>query len=369
MNFQTEVQSKVYPAPVHTRPRTETDVRVERLTPDLERAWDNYVADASDCSPFHELGWMRAVGRVYGHRPHYFTARAGNDGSLSGVLPLFEVRGPLTGHALISVPYGVSGGASADNAAVATVLHDHTKSLADDLSVRYAEVRAAEPIPGYSSRNDYVSFRKAIPDDPKDVLETYPRKARAAIRNAIKKFGLQARFGHELLDDFYKLYALSLRRLASPPHAKAFFRELLREFGERCIVQLVYHEGCAIAGCISFRFQNEILPYWAGIDTKHNDTNASNFLYYSLMQHAVGLKLEIFDFGRTRLDNEGGCRFKMHQGFEPLPLAYSTYSPGGEQPPDLRPSNRKFSLAQTVWKRLPLSVVKLSSRTITRWLP
>ncbi|MEX2286544.1 MAG: FemAB family XrtA/PEP-CTERM system-associated protein [Planctomycetaceae bacterium] len=363
-----ELQSEILRPPVHSLPRTDSDIRVHELTPDYEGAWNDYVAEAADCSPFHELGWMRAVERIYRHRPRYLVASSGS-GRLMGVLPLFEVAGPFTGRALISVPYAVSGGASAVNEAVATALHDRTKLLAERMSVRYAEIRAADPIAGFSSKNDYVSFRKPIPDYPKDVLDTYPRKARAAVRNAIKRFGLQSRFGHELLDEFYKLYALSLRRLGSPPHAKSFFRELLHEFGDRCIVQLVYHEGRAIAGVISFRFQHEILPYWAGIDVRYNHTNASNFLYYSLMEHAIGLKLEIFDFGRTRIDNEGGCRFKIHQGFDPLPLAYSTYSPAGTPPPDLRPSNRKFGIAQAVWRRLPLGVVTMSAKTVTRWLP
>ena len=145
-----------------------------------------------------------------------------------------------------------------------------------------------------------------------------------------------------MLDEFYRLYAISLRRLGSPPHAKSFFQALLKEFGDRFIVQLVYHEGRAIAGVVSFRYQNEILPYWAGIDVRYNHTNASNFVYYSLMEHAVGLGIEIFDFGRTRVDNEGGCRFKIHQGFDPLPLTYSTYSPAGTPPPGPSPQQSQI---------------------------
>jgi FemAB-related protein (PEP-CTERM system-associated) len=296
-------------------------------------------------------------------------ARDGKSGSVLGVLPLFEVNGPFTGRALISVPYAVYGGASAVNEKVAAKLYESARALADRISVRFAEFRTADPVEGLVSRHEYFTFRKRMPDDAKDVLASYPKKARAAIRNAVAKFDLRSQFGHELLDEFYRLYAISLRRLASPPHSKRFFKCIVKEFGERAIVQVVYHGKQPIAGVFSFSFQNQILPYWAGIDTDFNHMNSSNFAYYSLMEHAIGLGLEIFDFGRTRADNEGGCNFKRNQGFEPYALNYCTYSPKGESPPDLRPSNSKFSAAQEVWKRLPLGIVTLSARTVTKWLP
>src|SRR5205823_13516976 len=124
----------------------------------------------------------------------------------------------------------------------------------------------------------------------------------------------------------------SLRRLGSPPHSRRFFRQLLEAFGERCIVQVVFRESEPVAGCVSLVFKNQILPYFAGIDDRFSRLNTSNYLYYALMEHAVGRGLEVFDFGRTRKDNEGGCQFKINQGFEPEPLDYSFFVRRGELP-------------------------------------
>lgn len=363
MKLESEIARSLKPP----ESRIDDDVQICELQPDQEQAWQDFVLQTGCASPFHEIGWKHAVERVYGHRPRYLVAQSRDQ--IVGVLPLFEVKGPFTGRALISVPYAVYGGASSNNHEIDMLLYDSARELADGLSVKFAEFRTADPVDGLVSRPDYVTFRKRMPDDAKDVLDSYPKKARAAIRHAISKFHLQSFFGHELLDAFYRLYAVSLRRLASPPHAKSFFEKLLEEFGSRAIVQVVYQQRVPIAGVFSFQFQNQILPYWAGIDAQFNHMNSSNFAYYSLMEHAVGLGLEIFDFGRTRTDNEGGCSFKRNQGFDPFPLNYCTYSPSGETPPDLRPSNRKFSAAQEVWKRLPLGLVTLSARTVTRWLP
>src|SRR5690349_12654003 len=69
--------------------------------------WDAYVTAAPEATFFHRIGWMRAVRDVYGHRPRYFAARDPESGRICGILPLVAVSGPLTGRALVSIPYAV----------------------------------------------------------------------------------------------------------------------------------------------------------------------------------------------------------------------------------------------------------------------
>jgi FemAB-related protein (PEP-CTERM system-associated) len=344
-------------------------VRVFELRPELHAHWQEYVRCSPRATLFHDLGWMRAVQSTYGHRPHYLLAQSAQTGAIRGVLPLFLVSGPFTGRALISMPYAVYGGVVADDVGAEAALVTEAKHLSERTEARYTELRQELRADGFAVKGHYFTFRTRMPKDAKEVLARYPRKSRAAIRQAIDKFGLKSQFGHELLGEFYRTYLRSLRRLGSPPHRRRFFQRLLDEFGERCIVQVVYHDQEPAAGCVSLVYRNQILPYFAGIDDRYSRLNTSNYLYFALMQHAVGMGLEIFDFGRTRRDNEGGCQFKINQGFEPEPLDYSFHAPDGGQPPDLRPSNPKFSLAQAVWRRLPLAAVSLFGGILTRWLP
>jgi lipid II:glycine glycyltransferase (peptidoglycan interpeptide bridge formation enzyme) len=208
-----------------------------------------------------------------------------------------------------------------------------------------------------------------MPATSADVLASYPGKARNKIRQSINTFQLKTKTGPELLDRFYDLYVLSLRRLASPPHKKAFFERLLANFGERCVVHLVYHGQTPVAGALAFKFRDCIAPYFVGLDQSFGRMNTSNFLYYSLMVQAIDAGLSVFDLGRTRQDNTGGCDFKTNQGFQPEPLHYGYYSPDGNAAPDLRHSNPKFSLAKAVWQKLPLSCVSLAGGIVTRWIP
>ena len=345
------------------------DVTVSPFLAEHSAAWTNYVAQAPAATVFHELGWMAAVQDVYRHRPHYLVARDATGSRTVGILPLFEVRGPFTGLALISSPYAVNGGIIADHPGAEGALMLAAQSLARQLKVRYLEIRQPGGHLGLAEKSHHYAFRKTMSESPSDVLSSFPRKARAAIRHAIDRHKLTTRFGPQLLGVFHRLYVASLRRLGSPPHSRRFFQRLLQEYGDRCWIQIVYQADTPVAGVISLRFKDQILPYFAGIDEHYSRLNTSNFMYYSLMEQAVTAGLRIFDFGRTRQDNVGGCEFKTNQGFEPEPLTYSFYSPSNVAPPDLRPSNRKFSLAQAVWRRLPLSSVSFVGGIVTRWLP
>jgi FemAB-related protein (PEP-CTERM system-associated) len=343
-------------------------VAIRPLTAELRVMWDGYARGQSEGSPFHESLWLEAGCRTYGHRLQALAA-VNDQGAIAGILPTCQVSGPFTGRALISAPYGVYGRVLADSDTARDALLSEARRRADELGVRYLEIRQGQPLEGFEGRCQYYTFRRTLPERPEDVLGTFPKKARAAVRHAIDRYKLTARFGPELLDTFYRLYTVSLRRLASPGHSKAFLKRLVEGYGPRCLVQVVYHEGTPVAGCLSLTFRNQVLPYFAGIDDRYSRLNTSNFLYYSLMEEAVRRGLQVFDFGRTRQDNEGGCQFKINQGFEPEPLHYSYYIPRGGTLPDLRPSNPKFSLAQAVWKRLPLPVAAAAGGIVTRWLP
>ncbi len=77
------------------------------------RQWDEFVQAHPRSSPFHLLAWKRTIEESFRYRPYYLVARGG--GRVRAVLPLFLVRNPLLGKALISSPFAVYGGILADS--------------------------------------------------------------------------------------------------------------------------------------------------------------------------------------------------------------------------------------------------------------
>jgi hypothetical protein len=369
-------------------------VRVTELDGSTAGRWDDYVARHPEATFFHTLIWRDAVAEAFGHSSHYLLAWRAD--RVVGVFPLTRVDSRLAGTLLVSVPYAVYGGTLADDDQTHDALLDAAMELAARMRAQWLDVRSIHARwPRLPVLDRYVTFRKPLPDDPDRVLAEMPRKARAAARQARERYGLVSRFGDQLLDAVWGLYSQSMRRLASPNYPIRFFRALLersalsppkgtrtktgarrqepedssrvgpsRASGPGHVVQVVEHQGRPIAGLVSFIYRDTMLPYFAGCDERFEKYHPNHVMYLAAMEKGVELGCREFDFGRTRVDNQGSYDFKRFQGFEPTPLQYQYFVPEGGRAPDLTPSNPGLQLGRRVWPRLPLAV----TRPLGAWL-
>jgi FemAB-related protein (PEP-CTERM system-associated) len=258
---------------------------------------------------------------------------------------------------LVSVPYGVGGGILAQDAEACTALFGVARKMANARRCRAIDLRSElASVPGISTIDRYLGFRREMPEEAKDVLSWLPRKARAAARNARNKFQLTISFGDENLETVWRLYTLSMRRLASLAYPLAFFEKLIAHTPNQHIVSLVRWNGRPVAGLVSFLFRDRVLPYFIGTTDDARRCSAANFIYLTAMERGVSDGYRVFDFGRTRRDNTGSFDFKRFNGFSPEPLGYQMYTMPGHSPPDLSPTNPKFRAARCVWPHLPLRV-------------
>ncbi len=325
--------------------------------------WRTYVDNHADATVFHGLAWLDAVHASFPHRPHYLMVVS--SGRVTGVLPLFEVRSMLGGTLLISVPYAVYGGALVDEQASAIALLDAVRRLADRRGARMVDLRSRTALWSQVEHVErYVTFVKQLPECSGDVLKTLPRKARAEARRARERFKLGVRFESADIDVVWALYSRSMRRLGSPNVPRRFFHELIAAMPRHHIVSVITHEGRPVAGLLSFIHRDTVMPYYVGADDSARSFGANNYVYATLMEHAVDHGWRTFDFGRSRVDNQGSYDFKKNQGFEPQPLGYQMYVPAGKAAPNLTPGNPRFRMAQAIWRRLPLPV----TRPLGAWL-
>src|SRR5262245_43861411 len=77
----------------------------------------------------------------YGLHHHPYLLEATEDGRTVGLLPLVLVRSFLFGRFLVGLPYLNTGGVIASEEEVALKLIDRAAALADELRVRYLELR------------------------------------------------------------------------------------------------------------------------------------------------------------------------------------------------------------------------------------
>lgn len=328
--------------------------------------WDAFVRSTRGGSPFHLLAWRRAVERTYGHLAHYLMAV--HDGSVAGVLPLFEVRGLFGRKGLVSVPYGVYGGICASSTEARVGLLEGARAVARQVGASYIELRHR---PGNEvdlpTKELYVTFSRPISASEDDNLKAIPRKQRRMTRQGLKH-GLRAEFGLQHLEVFWHIYAHSVHALGSPVYSRHLFQAIAKEFGKDCSLLTIWKEETPVAGVLSLFFEDQVLPYYGGALREALPYAVNDFMYWELLCHAAQAGYRMFDFGRSR-EGTGAYRFKRHWGFEPVPLPYQYVLRDGTEMPNINPSNPKMHFAVEAWKRMPLALSKVIGPRVTRFLP
>ena len=307
---------------------------------------DRFVLEHPDATPFHRPQWSRAVAAGTGCRAHYLVAEQG--GSITGILPLSEIRSPLFGASLASAGFAVGGGVLAFSDDVSAALTDAAVALAGRRRCPTIELRGgALPQSWHRSEGVYAGFERPLPAGEEAILKAIPRKQRAEVRKALDN-QLDVAIGTDL-DSHYRVYAASVRNLGTPVFPRRLFREMLAEFGEDADVTVIARAGEPLSTVFSLYMNGTVYPYWGGGTEQARGARANELLYFALMKHAAARGCTRFDFGRSKLGT-GAFSFKKNWGFEPEPLVYARWGEARE----INPLSPKYRLQVAAWKRLPL---------------
>ncbi len=326
---------------------------VKLMQPHDRARWDAFVDACPDATFFHRAGWQRVIEQSFGQKTWFYYAE--QDGDIVGVLPLSEVNSRLFGHSLAAMHFCVYGGVAAVSDAARAALDGAADQLARQLKVGHLEYRgmaAAHPgDPAWTTKDLYVTFRKAITADDDENLNAIPRKQRAMVRKGIK-LGLIGEVDDNV-ERMFAAYASSVHRLGTPVFPKKYFALLKEEFGDACEVRVITQNGALVAAVLSFYWRDEVVPYYGGGMPLARDVAGNDFMYWNLMQAAAARGARLFDFGRSKLGT-GAYDFKKNWGFtaQPLPYEYRLY--GAAELPDNNPLNPKYQLFIKLWKKLPL---------------
>jgi FemAB-related protein (PEP-CTERM system-associated) len=329
--------------------------------------WDAYVRSHPMGTCFHLEPWRQVVRDSLGHKLRCLAAQDAQ-GRVVGVLPLAEMKSPLFGHTLTSLPGGVECGVLADDDHIARLLASAAREQGVTSKVSHIELRhRAQQLPDWAQHDSlYFSFRKEIPATPEAALLAIPRKQRAEVRKGIAAgctFEIDASS-----DRFYAMYADNVHRHGTPGFSKNHFDTIAARFGKECEFAIVKNAaGKPVSGVMSLYFGEIVFPYYAGDYVEAREISANDFKYYHLMVHAYSRGARWFDFGRSKLDT-GPYKFKKYWGFEPVPYHYEFALLNRDEIPQVNPSNPKYAKVIEIWRRLPRALVNRIGHPLARHL-
>jgi FemAB-related protein (PEP-CTERM system-associated) len=328
--------------------------------------WDALLSGFQGTSFCHLGGWRRIMTDVLGHAAHYRVALDG-EGTVRGLLPMVRVKSRLFGDYLLSMPF-LSYGGPVGTPGAREALASDAASAAESMGVDLMELRARESLPGELE----VSDRKitVLLELPQTVEELWEKGLKAKVRSQVRrpmKAGMEARTGQDLTAPFYSVFSRTMRDLGTPVLPRKFFEEIALSFPGQvlfCTVEL--GDEPVAAGC-GFLWEGEFEITWAGSSRTHSKMAPNMLLYWTLMEETVARGGHTFNFGRCT-PGSGTHRFKRQWGGRDQDLPWAQWRSGTVSATPA-PTGRRYEVATSLWRKLPLSLANRIGPMISRNLP
>jgi serine/alanine adding enzyme len=341
---------------------------VHDLDPGAEAAWRDFVAASPAADYCHDLAWREVIASTYGASPGYLIDR-GAGGELLGVCPAFRLKSLAGKGSWVCLPFLDYGGPLSGDAGslgrLAAALRERAAAQRMPL-----EIRSSHPLAGLDLvPNEKVAM--VLPLEP-GGQEAYWKSLDAKVRNQVRKAEkskVEVRWGREeLLDDFYSVFAVNMRDLGSPVHARALFANVLRHF-PGAAVGTAYREGRCIGGLFRILWKKTLAIPWASTLKEERVHSPNNALYWESIRFAYASDCRAVDFGRSS-KGEGTYKFKLQWLAQESPLCWYPFDAQGQPKGRVdHLASGKLQLAARIWSRLPLPVANLLGPTIRKSLP
>ncbi len=340
--------------------------------------WNNYVEEHPDKTPHHRAEFLIIINEAFGHDCFGFIAKDGI-GNIVGILPIVQIQSYIFGNYATSIPFFNYGGILASSDEAKKSILNAIKTFAIENKLSSFQLRQTNRIVNeqLTINQDKVCMILELPKDMKQIGEGNAKK-RAKLRSqahlAVRKsaemgISVSQSFGHlDLLDDYYKVFALHMRDLGTPVYSKFFLRTALNILGERATLTVVYW-GRKPVGCgFLIQFDDYMEIPWASTLREANHVSMNTHMYWNIFNHALSRGIKRFDLGRSSRDS-GTYKFKKQWGAEPKQCYWHSWAPKGGVPANLSPTNSKFSVAIKLWKRLPVWLTRIIGPPIFKRLP
>jgi FemAB-related protein (PEP-CTERM system-associated) len=336
-------------------------------------AWDEYIDNQPGSLFFHRYGWAEALSATYDHHVLRLAA-TDNAGRITGALPLIFFSPPNAPKRLISLPYTDAAGVVAENAETAGRLVSAALQLAlelgaDHLDIRQAGLEAAGAFPpghpqwpSYMRHDFKTGLSRTLPSSSDALWHDLSPKVRNQVRKA-RCSGCRAEIGGpELLSDFFVIFSENMRDLGSPVHDPSLFQHVADCLPGSMHFAVVYRADTPVASAILLQHRATLFNPWASSLRRERPFCPNMLLYFSMLDFAVQMKCESFDFGRST-PNAPTCRFKLQWGAVMQPLIWHVYSR-----PDRHWNPERESLVHDDWKRVSLTDSCMHGPALRRWI-
>lgn len=327
---------------------------IVELDPLTDPRWPELVAAHPRSSIFHTQAWLRVLEATYGYRPVVFGVLDGSE--LVAAVLFCEVRSPLTGRRLVSLPFSDHCEPLADAVSLAHILR-HVESLRRVRGWRYIELRPATILAPSSPFNASERFTLHTIDLRPPLDAIYTGLHHSCIRRKIKKaereeLTYETGRSDDLLRRFRHLLLLTRRRHQLPPQPASWFSNIARLLGDDVTIHLLSKGDTPVSSILTLRHKDVLTYKYGCSDSAFSSLGGTPLLFWNAIQLAKADGIEYFDLGRSDSEDPGLIAFKDHLGARSSELVYLR-SPAPSQPSSAFLPPKVKAFAQQTLIRLP----------------
>jgi CelD/BcsL family acetyltransferase involved in cellulose biosynthesis len=291
--------------------------------------WTSFVASQPEATAFHAPSWAEMLCECYGFRS-FALASTDEHGVAAAGIPVIELPASLHRRPRwVSLPFTDICPPLARGSEREAVFVKGLEETRKAAGVDRFEIRSRVSAPGAHLRSTAVRHTLELDPDEQAVLR---RLDTSQVQRNIKRArreGVVVRIAERESDldrTFFDLQVETRRRLGVPVQPRRFYTLLWRrliEAGEGFLL-LAYAGRRPIAGGVFLHGRRSLTYKYGASSRAHWHLRPNVLLFWTAIQMACSSGVDIFDFGRTDLKNEGLRTFKRNWGTREEPLIYTT---------------------------------------------
>ncbi len=294
-----------------------------------DERWLTFIQNNPQANFFHHPAWLSLMQDCYGYHPFVISLSDQNSEILAG-LPIMEVNNFLGKERWVSLPFTDYCSPVYNDKHSLDGLADGIGRLIKNEKKQGIELRCEIPLDVPLFRTEqYLLHTLKLDDNFERVSSRFDRIHRQNVRQA-EKNQVRVEWGRNLIDiqKFYDLQVETRRRHGVPSQPWRFFKSFYTHVLEKGYgsVLIAYQGDRCIAGLILLHWQKSIICKYAASREESMKLRPNNLLFWTAIRWGCENGYQLFDMGRTDLDNPGLRRFKQGWGADELPLTYFKYS-------------------------------------------
>ncbi len=332
---------------------------IEIINPIEYPGWDNLILATGDYSFFHTSNWASVLFESYQFKPVYFSVL--DNGHLSLLIPLMEVKSLITGKRGISLPFSdfcnpIVRQENKAKDAISTILEYGKES-----GWQHVEFRGDSGL-FYNETPSQCFYEHSLElcKDENKLFETFRESTKRNIRKAEREgVAIEVHNSSASVEQYYRLHCITRKRHGSPPQPFVFFKKIYEHILSKNLgfVILAYHSDETIAGAVYFHFGEKALFKFGASKQEYLSLRPNDLVMWEAIKWYCQKGFKTFSFGRTDRDHEGLRNFKSGWGSRENLINYFKHN--FSQNAFIQSKQAMGTIQKTIFQHSPLPLLKL----------